>query len=215
MCCTAPTAQSTADNKEVSECLLQSCWSFTNLLFLKSQEAKRVNIGTAAQELLAGSQTWSRRQGLCRCLPVKGASVWLQHLESLIWDEGSGMQPQACSPGKDHTRNKPGQTWELWKMIHTITGTAWVTLCFSMALACIPLHLREVPCQSQHTVTLSLMEVLSQAVLQRWWVSLYIWNQATACATTNRNSWVVFFSLLVLQLALHCEHFPVYESKAS
>lgn len=101
----------------VNECLLHTCWSFTNLRFLKLQKAKSVNIGTAAQEPLARSQPWSIRQGLCRCLPMKGASERLQPLESLIWEVGSGMQPQAWSPGKGHTGNKTGQAWELWKMI--------------------------------------------------------------------------------------------------
>lgn len=111
-------AQFTAEMQWVAECLPQTCRSFTNLIFLKLQEAKSVNTGTVVLQSLAGSQPWSRRQGLCCCLSVKGASEWLQHPESLIWEEGSGMWPQAWSPGEKAARgSETGHAWELWKTI--------------------------------------------------------------------------------------------------
>lgn len=130
-----------------AECLPQTCRSFTNLIFLKLQEAKSVNTGTVVLQSLAGSQPWSRRQGLCCCLSVKGASEWLQHPESLIWEEGSGMWPQAWSPGEKAARgSETGHAWEQGKRylkLNTITGTVRATLWFSTALTCAPLHLKE------------------------------------------------------------------------
>lgn len=124
---------------------------------------------------------------------MKGASERLQPPESLIWENGTGMQPQAWSQGRGAVqgiRQDRRESCGKWYLkLNEIVGTAGATLCFSMPVACIPLHLGEGRLPIKIHCNLVINGSLEPKLpLKGWRVSLYIWDQTAACATTKGDS---------------------------